>query len=72
MIGDAPGDLRAAESVGAWFYPINPGQEEESWERFCGEDYDKFLAGKFDKDYQQKLRDDYNALLPSVPPWQNS
>jgi len=69
MIGDAPGDMRAAESVGAWFYPINPGQEEDSWKRFCQEDYDKFLAGDFDESYQQQLNEKYEALLPSTPPW---
>ena len=31
MVGDAPGDLKAAESVGAMFYPIVPGAEEKSW-----------------------------------------
>ncbi|MBC7237969.1 MAG: HAD family hydrolase, partial [Chloroflexi bacterium] len=30
MIGDAPGDLRAARANKAFFYPINPGHEEES------------------------------------------
>ena len=29
MIGDAPGDMRAAQANGACFYPINPGAEED-------------------------------------------
>ena len=33
MIGDAPGDLKAAKANQALFYPINPGQEELSWQR---------------------------------------
>src|SRR6266436_278302 len=37
MIGDAPGDFKAAKSNGALFYPINPGAEERSWERFFNE-----------------------------------
>src|SRR5262245_16531250 len=34
MVGDAPGDFKAARSNGALFFPINPGAEERSWERF--------------------------------------
>lgn len=33
MIGDAPGDLKAARGNGALFFPVNPGDEEESWKR---------------------------------------
>ena len=33
MIGDAPGDHKAAKANAALFYPILPGQEEASWER---------------------------------------
>ncbi|MDR2078502.1 MAG: HAD family hydrolase, partial [Treponema sp.] len=31
MIGDAPGDMEAADAVEALFYPIIPGKEEQSW-----------------------------------------
>ena len=34
MIGDAPGDMEAAKANEALFFPINPGREETSWERF--------------------------------------
>ena len=34
MIGDAKGDLDAAKSNGVLFYPIIPGKEDKSWERF--------------------------------------
>ncbi len=33
MIGDAPGDFKAAKANGALFYPINPGREEASWQQ---------------------------------------
>lgn len=47
MIGDAPGDHEAAKSLDAWFYPIEPGEEEQSWERL-GEHYlELFLTGNF-------------------------
>ena len=34
MIGDAPGDMNAAKANNALFYPIVPGDEENSWQRF--------------------------------------
>lgn len=32
MIGDAPGDSEAAHESGSVFFPIIPGQEEQSWQ----------------------------------------
>ena len=69
MVGDALGDLRSAEAVGACFFPINPGREEESWARLAEEAYDRFLAGTFLGAYQKKLNVEFMALLPSLPPW---
>ncbi|MFI4848779.1 MAG: HAD family hydrolase [Gimesia chilikensis] len=69
MIGDAPGDMKAAEAVGALFYPINPGAEEASWERFIGEACDKFLNGEFAGEYQAKLIAEFDSYLPELPPW---
>src|SRR5204863_686747 len=37
MIGDAPGDFKAAKSNGALFFPIVPGHEEDSWKRLFDE-----------------------------------
>ncbi len=71
MIGDAQGDLAAAKKVNVCFYPINPGAEEASWERFCREAYNKFLTGSFVGAYEQSLSDEFNALLPDTPPWQH-
>ncbi|MEI7900004.1 MAG: HAD family hydrolase [bacterium] len=70
MIGDAEGDQAAAQKNRARFYPINPGHEEESWERFCKEAYAKFRDGTFAGAYEQKLADEFAALLPEIPPWQ--
>lgn len=69
MIGDAPGDMKAAEAVGALFYPINPGAEEASWERFIGEACDKFLNGEYAGEYQQKVITEFDSYLPELPPW---
>ena len=64
MVGDAPGDLKAAGDVGALFFPINPGGEEESWERFAGEGIDRFLGGQYAGVYEDALIQDFMKLLP--------
>lgn len=69
MIGDAPGDLKAARANGAFFYPINPGREEESWRVFHTEAYDRFLNGTYGGEYEQGLVEVFDRLLPSTPPW---
>jgi phosphoglycolate phosphatase-like HAD superfamily hydrolase len=69
MVGDAPGDMNAARSNGFLFYPINPGQEEGSWQRFREEAVDRFLAGTYAGPYEEHLIAEFEALLPSVPPW---
>ena len=37
VIGDAPGDLQAAQNVGSLFFPIISGQEEIAWQNFLEE-----------------------------------
>lgn len=72
MIGDAPGDFKAARANGAFFYPINPEHEEESWRLLHSEAFDRFLAGTYGGDYEKKLIAIFDSLLPEVPPWQRS
>jgi phosphoglycolate phosphatase-like HAD superfamily hydrolase len=69
MIGDAPGDLRAARANGALFYPVNPGAEEESWRRFYGEAVHRFLAEEYSGAYETGLIAEFEAMLPELPPW---
>jgi phosphoglycolate phosphatase-like HAD superfamily hydrolase len=69
MIGDAPGDMKAARDNGALFFPINPGAEDQSWERFYQEGIDRFLAGTYTGDYEARLIQEFEALLPDTPPW---
>jgi phosphoglycolate phosphatase-like HAD superfamily hydrolase len=69
MIGDAPGDLRAARANDALFFPVNPGHEDESWELFYKESLHKFLAGEYAGEYEAKLIAEFEKLLPEVPPW---
>ena len=70
MIGDAPGDRKAAEANGALFYPINPGSEEACWQRLHDEALDKFFSGQYEGDYEKELVGAFEACLPESPPWQ--
>lgn len=69
MIGDAPGDMKAARANDALFYPINPGHEEASWKRFIDEALDKFFAGEYAGDYEAELIAEFDKYLPEQPPW---
>ncbi len=72
MIGDAPGDLRAAKANDAKFFPINPGQEDRSWEKFFHEASGMFLKDEYNESYEGSLISDFEKLLPDVPPWKKA
>jgi phosphoglycolate phosphatase-like HAD superfamily hydrolase len=69
MIGDAPGDMKAARGNDAWFFPINPSEEDKSWEFFFNEAADKFKNGKYTKEYEEYLVLQFEKKLPDTPPW---
>jgi len=69
MIGDAPGDMKAAKANGVLFYPINPGHEEDSWERFHNEAMDKFFNKEYEGAYEASLIEEFESYLPEIPPW---
>ena len=69
MIGDAPGDRKAAQSTGCLFYPIVPGDEEESWDRLMREALRRFFDGTYAGDYQSDLVTQFEDRLPENPPW---
>lgn len=70
MIGDAPGDLKAARANKALFFPINPGHEEESWQRFFEEGMHKFLAQEYAGEYETGLIAEFEKFMPETPPWE--
>jgi HAD superfamily hydrolase (TIGR01549 family) len=72
MIGDAPGDMKAAKVNNALFYPIIPGEEEKAWERFYNEGIDKFLNEEYKGDYEQELIYEFDKSLPENPPWEQA
>lgn len=63
MVGDAAGDVQAAQQNGVWFYPILAGQEDRSWREFCREALPRFAAGRFDTACQRRLLDRFAANL---------
>jgi hypothetical protein len=69
MIGDAPGDHKAAQSAGALFFPVNPGAEELSWRTFHDEAIPRFLDGSYTEAYEESLTKTFYDLLPASPPW---
>ena len=69
MIGDAPGDFSAAKKDGALFFPVNPGNEEASWQRLHEEGLDRFFAGAYAGDYETALVKEFDACLPEKPSW---
>ncbi len=71
MIGDAPGDLAAARDNGALFYPIVPGAEDGSWQRFHQEALERFLAQRYAGDYENALIEEFDRHLPEKAPWQH-
>jgi phosphoglycolate phosphatase-like HAD superfamily hydrolase len=72
MIGDAPGDLKAAKNNGVLFFPINPGHEETSWEELYSEGLERFLSGSYAGPYEESLISAFNNLLPEKPSWEKS
>jgi phosphoglycolate phosphatase-like HAD superfamily hydrolase len=71
MIGDAPGDLKAAKNNGALFFPINPGHENESWKRLVEEGLNRFFTLNFAGSYEQSLIEEFKAYLPEKPNWKS-
>ena len=69
MIGDAPGDHKAAKDNEVLFYPIIPGNEEHSWERLYTEALDRFFAGTYEGEYEDKLFSEFDNSLPEKPNW---
>ena len=69
MVGDAPGDLKAAQANEVLFYPINPGREEVSWDRFLNEVIGRFINGNYAGAFEKEQIDEFQSVLPEEPPW---
>jgi len=71
MVGDALGDYEAATANGALFYPIDPGFEDESWQRFFEEALPRFFNGIYAGEYMAAQITRFERLLPEEPPWKS-
>lgn len=67
VVGDAMGDLEAARSADASFFPIVPGREEECWDCFAREGLERFASGE--RSPGRGLLADFLDALPADPPW---
>lgn len=63
MIGDAPGDQKAAEDNGVLYYPILVKKEKSSWERFLSEGLEKFLSETYSGKYQEERINEFQKNL---------
>ncbi len=69
MVGDAPGDLKAARANSALFFPVLPGAEEKSWAELTEVGIDRFFNEEYAGDYQKKVLREFEAALPEKPHW---
>lgn len=69
MVGDAPGDLGAARANNVLFFPVIPGAECQSWERFHGEAMARFFAGTYAGEYERELLAGFKKALRHDAPW---
>jgi phosphoglycolate phosphatase-like HAD superfamily hydrolase len=72
MIGDAPGDYKAAKSNSALFFPIVPNHEEASWKELFEQGLDRFFSGAFAGEYEKRLFAEFDNSLPASPPWEEA
>lgn len=63
MIGDAPGDIKAAEDNNVWCYPIVVGKEASSWKKFKDEVLPALTEGTLTPDIQKSWIKEYYSEL---------
>ncbi len=56
MIGDAYGDLKAADAAGVLFFPVLFGKERQSWDELTRTALPKFLDGSYKTAYQETVK----------------
>ncbi|MBQ6595209.1 MAG: HAD family hydrolase [Clostridia bacterium] len=69
MIGDAPGDHRAALDAGALFYPILADREEESWRLAEETVAEQFRSGTYAETGMGPALERFRQTLLAEPPW---
>lgn len=62
MCGDAPGDLKAAESNKVYYFPILVKNEEKSWQGFINQGFSHLLNGSYEE-YETIIKRDFYKNL---------
>lgn len=57
MIGDSPGDLKAAQANDVSFYPIIVNKEDESWSRLKGSVLDTIKSGEYGQEEEKYIEE---------------
>ena len=65
----SPGDLTAAKSIKAQFFPIIPKKEELSWELFNQSYFKYFFEKKYFGNQERDQINKFNLALNSKPVW---
>jgi len=68
MIGDAPGDKKAALANNVLFRPIVPGRETESWKEIFEKDSDSFKNGTYKDNVMEQRFEEFDSVLLKIPP----
>ncbi|MCF0237041.1 MAG: HAD family hydrolase [Sphaerochaetaceae bacterium] len=68
-IGDALGDLKAANMNGALFHPIIPKKEKESWKMVATVSAEHFKNLNYRGQYMDNLISEFRAVLLDKPLW---
>ena len=63
MLGDALGDLKAAEANHVHFYPIIPTKEAESWERLQKEVAPLIEKGQYHDEVEARYIHEFHDFL---------
>jgi phosphoglycolate phosphatase-like HAD superfamily hydrolase len=71
MLGDGNGDLKAVKANKGLFYPVSPGYEQESWNRFS-KALDHFIQQSYRGEFENKLLEEFEQVLLTMPSWEES
>ncbi|MCL5674434.1 MAG: hypothetical protein M1501_01650 [Candidatus Omnitrophica bacterium] len=69
MLGDGDSDLKAVQKSNGLFYPILPGFEEDSWNKFS-EYFKIFIEGGYKGEIQEKLLTNFSKVFLKKPKWE--
>lgn len=63
MVGDALGDLKAAQENEVLYYPILVKREKESWSKFTKDSLEKFTNNLYNGEYQENVINEFKKNL---------